>query len=412
MQDRHFATLLLAGALGLGVSARAQDEPAETSTQTLSPEPAAVDPATPDTAREVTLGQPPVADPLSPATTGRPAIDPQETDRPDDARADVPSTRIEVDPRVLGVVPGDPLPPLRREGEFLRDRAGHLLPAGERGYAVFVLDPDPSADDDRPLAMVVAPNRALESLETLVEQRGEAVGLTVSGQVHTYRGVNYLIITAPPTPWLKPPADPDTDTVEDTPPQTDSGENTEPTVTIDDLQPADDLPPDVDDDTPLSPEEELAQLLAQRSAPGSDAENAPGATRQAPSSRGGGEGVSMPDIPRGGVAADPAVLGIAPGQAQAELLSEGAFVVRRTGRLIRSGDGTEAMFVFDADGRAAPQPPMILQACQLLEEMEAIIYTQGAHLPFVISGQVQTYRGANYLLPTIMRQEFDHGNLE
>lgn len=362
------------------------------------------------TPREVTLGQPAPSDPLSPEAQDRDTIDSSQGSDARDGRSDIPTSRIEVDPRVLGVAPGEPLPTLRREGEFIRNRTGHLLPAGERGYAVFILDPDEEAGDDRPIAMVVAPNRALESLEDLVEERGEKVGFTVTGQVHTYRGVNYLLITAPPKPWLEAP--------NETAGEAQPAESQEPAeaseaVEVQQEEPPQDESAADDPDTPLSPEQELEELLRQRGTPGApDSANRPNTGSPANTPGSSPQPMRMPDIPRGGNADNPAVLGIAPEQQQAELVGEGTIMVRRTGRLVRSGDGSHAIFIFDSDGSENPEPPMILQACKLLEEMEAILYNQGGYIPFVITGQVQSYRGANYLLPTIMRQEFDRGNLE
>ncbi len=384
--------LILMTALGLSPCAAAQDAPEAD--------------APADPPREVTLGEPAPSDPLSPDTQDRDTIRPNGGADGRDTRSDIPASRIEVDPRVLGVAPGEPLPTLRREGEFIRNRTGHLLPAGERGYAVFVLDPDEAAGDERPIAMVVAPNRALKSLEDLVEERGEKVGFTVTGQVHTYRGVNYLLITAPPKPWLDVPveeasADAEDPEAQPEPLEDPAGEETQGTESAD------------DPGTPLTPEQELEELLRQRGTPGAN-DPAGRTPREGPANTPGSspQPLRMPDTPRGGSASNPAVVGIAPEQQQAELVGEGTIMVRRTGRLVRSGDGSHAMFIFDADGSENPEPPMIIQACQLLEEMEAILYQQGGHIPFVITGQVQTYRGANYLLPTIMRQEFDRGNLE
>ena len=48
----------------------------------------------------------------------------------------------------------------------------------------------------------------------------------------------------------------------------------------------------------------------------------------------------------------------------------------------------------------------------MLETMERTVREQGDDIPFVVTGQVFIYRGANYLLPTIVKREFDRGNLE
>ncbi|XAM00035.1 hypothetical protein OT109_01345 [Phycisphaeraceae bacterium D3-23] len=380
MQDSIRPSLLILALLGCPLAAPAQ------------PADEAVDEAP---ANVVTLGDPPAGDPLSPDRAVGEPVTPRDADGNPlvDGILGIPATRLEVDPRVLGIAPGQPLPTLRREGEFLRNRTGRLLTADQRGYAVFVLDAD-EALDEVSIALVVAPNRALESMQELVKKRDAAVGFTVSGQVHTYRGVNYLMITAPPRPMLENATAPAED--EDTPAVTEA----EPVVDA----PSEE---DIDETDPLSPEEELEQLLGQRGGGPLGAEGAGDGQ-----GRNGDPDIRLPDVPRGGSAVAPAVLGTAPGQVPAELLEEGVFVVQRTGRIVRSGDGAHALFVFDADGAAAPEPPMILQACKLLEEVEATLYEFGDHLPLVITGQVQTYRGANYLLPSIMRQEFDRGNLE
>ncbi|MEM6553423.1 MAG: hypothetical protein AAF750_15000 [Planctomycetota bacterium] len=116
-------------------------------------------------------------------------------------------------------------------------------------------------------------------------------------------------------------------------------------------------------------------------------------------------------VPAGAVDPDPAVIGVAPGEPRPTLRREGEFVINRAGRLVRSSDQALALFVFEADGAESPEPPMILQACRLLETMEDLVSRHGDSTVFVISGQVHTYRGNNYLLPTRMTPRIDRGNL-
>jgi hypothetical protein len=108
---------------------------------------------------------------------------------------------------------------------------------------------------------------------------------------------------------------------------------------------------------------------------------------------------------------DPAVLGVAPGQDPPSLRREGEFIVNRRGRLIRSSDGGYLLFVFEADTQKTPELPMVVQACQLLETMENTVEKRGDSTVFILTGQVNTYRGANYLLPTMMKIAFDKDNL-
>lgn len=126
--------------------------------------------------------------------------------------------------------------------------------------------------------------------------------------------------------------------------------------------------------------------------------------------------VDMPSIagaPPAEALLDPAVIGTAPGQTPPALRREGEFVINRRGRLVRSPDGEVALFVFDADSKGEGQePPMILQPSRMLEVMETRVREEGDQAAFIVSGQVFTYRGANYLLPSTVRPAIDRGNLD
>ncbi len=352
---------------------------------------------------EVTIGEAGSAqDPLSGRDEGL-AIEPEQATDPlrVQPKQAVPAMRVQVDPRVLGVAPGEPLPPLRREGEALRKRDGRLLASGERGYAVFVLDADPEAGDDKPLAMVVAPCMTLESMERMLEDRGDNLRFTVTGQVHTYRGVNYLLPTSQPKPWLIDAGAEEQLVIE---PTEEAQTPVEPEAPKDEKPAPQDA---TDEEATPSADDVLQQLLEQkRESP------TPEPTGVDDGGPGAGGSSSAPAAPQPRLASDPLLLGLDTDQPLAELKDEGQFIIARTGRLIRSADGSHALFVLDADGPGAPEPPMILQACKLLETMEKTVQQQGEAVPFVITGQVFMYRGANYLLPSIVKREFDRGNLE
>src|SRR5690606_29084895 len=115
MRRSATSPLILFAALGFCPCAASQD-----SADTNAP---------PESPREVTLGQAAPSDPLAPDAQDRDTIDSNRANDPAHPRTDIPATRMQVDPRVLGVAPGDPLPTLRREGEFIRNRTGYLLPA-------------------------------------------------------------------------------------------------------------------------------------------------------------------------------------------------------------------------------------------------------------------------------------------
>ncbi len=118
--------------------------------------------------------------------------------------------------------------------------------------------------------------------------------------------------------------------------------------------------------------------------------------------------VSVPPAP---LEIDPAIIGVAPGEDMPPLRREGEFIVNRRGRLIHAAGGQQ-LFVFEADGKGSPELPMIIQPCRRLEDMERIVSQRGDDVVFILSGQVHTYRGANYLLPTMMKIAFPKGNLE
>ncbi len=109
---------------------------------------------------------------------------------------------------------------------------------------------------------------------------------------------------------------------------------------------------------------------------------------------------------------DQSVIGVAPGLSQPKLRREGDFIVSRRGRLIRSPDGSNVLFVFSADSKHASEPPMIMQKCRRLEDMENYVQKRGDNVIFIVSGQIHTYRGANYLLPTMMKIATDQGNIQ
>lgn len=354
---------------------------------------------------QVTIGQKgSEQDPLSGRDEGL-AIEPQEVInlRRQSAEQNVPGMRIRVDPRVLGVAPGEPLPPLRREGETLRKRDGQLMPTGDRGFAVFILDADPEAGDEQPLGVIMAPCMTLEAMERLLEDRGDSLRFTVTGQVHTYRGVNYLLPTSQPKPWLI-----DSGVLEqlvnapDQAAASSEGALAGPEAEVPEAA----ISPEEEQATPTA-EDVLQQLLDQKR--DSPAAEPVGATQEAVESR-SDRAADQSSLPR--LANDPLLFGLNTDQPLAELKDEGQFIIARTGRMLRSADGSQALFVLNSDGPGAPEAPMILQACKLLETMEKTVDQLGEDVPFVVTGQVYTYRGANYLLPTIVKREFDRGNLQ
>jgi hypothetical protein len=108
---------------------------------------------------------------------------------------------------------------------------------------------------------------------------------------------------------------------------------------------------------------------------------------------------------------DPKVLGIAPGMPKPKLRREGEFVINRQGRLLRSNDGQSMIFAYKSDSKIEPEPPMIVVPCQLLQNMEEMMLERGDQISFSITGQILSYHGTNYILPTMMKPAIDMGNL-
>lgn len=115
---------------------------------------------------------------------------------------------------------------------------------------------------------------------------------------------------------------------------------------------------------------------------------------------------------RGDQLLDGRVLGTAPGAAKPKLRREGEFVPLRRGRIVRAPGSNQVMFVFDADSRQAPEPPMFIMPCQELESIERIVAERGDKIVLNLAGQVFTYRGANYILPGQWNMVADKGNLK
>jgi len=160
--------------------------------------------------------------------------------------------------------------------------------------------------------------------------------------------------------------------------------------------------------TPASPDasdELLGELMQQREQPPEPIEP----TLSRPTQ----EDASNPPISTMDI--DLSVLGQAPplgdGEQVAPLRREGEFVVNRKGRVVRAADANRALFAFDSDGEQMQDAPMILLPCQLLENMEQIIAERGDQTTFILTGQVFTYHGVNFLMPTMMKLAVDKGNL-
>jgi len=333
--------------------------------------------------------------PATAAPTARPAIETIPR------RVGVPAAAVDLDASVIGVLPGAPLPRLRREGEFVIERPGELLDLDQGSLWVFAFDPMPGQPDLRP--MIVQKSQRLASMQDTLDQRKTSdLGFTITGQVHTYRGVNYLLPTAISGARKLPP-----------------GLNTDATDTENgpadaaaaadqfDLNFGGDQSP-ATFDRPGGGAGELADPIDLMEAMLDDRAEAPRRPDTAP--------IDSPINEE----LDEALRGLKPKTEEEEKLRrEGEYLVNRAGRLVRGlsgsvgGEAANVLFAFEADGSdpAAAEAPMLVMPCKLLELMEAQVVERGDQVVFVVSGRVYTHRGANYLLPSTMRLEYDFGNL-
>ncbi len=86
------------------------------------------------------------------------------------------------------------------------------------------------------------------------------------------------------------------------------------------------------------------------------------------------------------------------GSVKQNVLREGSYVVDRVGRLSSDDDKQRMEFVFDSDGKALRDPPIVVLPSLKLMDMEWARETKGPETRFRITGMVTEYRGRNYIL--------------
>lgn len=89
------------------------------------------------------------------------------------------------------------------------------------------------------------------------------------------------------------------------------------------------------------------------------------------------------------------------------ILPEGTTIAERAGKLVRTGDHWEFQFYRD-DVQPGLQGIEVLKSA-FLDQMERL--AQNGATEFVVSGEMTSYRGQNYLLIRKVRRQLDHGNL-
>ena len=271
---------------------------------------------------------------------------------------------------------------LIREGAFLIDRRGIIVPVAGRRWA-FVFDPDETGKSDDP--MFLQPCLRLSEMIRLAESRERTVTFLITGEVFVYRGQNYLLprrfttvayddertdarealrdATRRAGEALAPPESDDPDRPTDTPPGTTPG--TTPTV------------------------DELLREVERATREAEAARNEVGqTTRQRTRDEDTG------------------------------ILAESTLIVSRTGRLVV---GPTGMWEFVTDNGANADPgstrisidaPLTVLPSLNLQRMEQRANRYGDRARFIVSGTVTIFENRNYLLPTMFTIELDRaGNL-
>jgi len=236
-------------------------------------------------------------------------------------------------------------PALLREGSHLFRVPGRAVLHEPSGTWEYVIESDdPESPGHR---LTIMPGTLLDELERMIESAPrQQLLFQVSGSLYVYRGRNFLMMSHP-------------------------------ALLIDHLSPSPPTPP------------------------------APPADRQ-PQNASAADIIRQLDSSVGPVArrpelSEPSPLAANLAAAPAEnLLREGATLLSRRGKIRRTEAGA-FIFVLDADAEGLGDPPLILLPCLLLERIERHVRRAGVEAPALLSGHVYTYRGCNYLLPTVYR---------
>lgn len=272
--------------------------------------------------------------------------------------------------------------PLLREGSWITDVAGTLREDEASGWWIFS---PKGITSDTPHDFLVLPCGTLETMQRAVRMTEQSVIFRISARVYVYQQRNFIVPVSPAkidryvdpaesvegdAPAVNGTGDSGADRSNDqshaTPPSDDAGETDEPDRSARDIirQMQEQTPRSIVIDA-LEPEE-----------------NSSGGTDSSDPSR---------------------------------VTEENTLILSRRGRLHRSVGGVW-VFSFDADARGEADPPMTLMPCMLLERLSEVAGRaddiRGTSPALILSGRVHTYRGRNFLLPTVFHLARDRENLK
>ncbi len=245
---------------------------------------------------------------------------------------------------------------LRPEGTAVVSSEGSIRHEG--GWWLFV---SKSNESDPPIKML--PNAVLEVMVRASDTDGAPVRFVVSGETTVYRDENYLFVRV-------------VRRVVDRHASNDRAQDATPKPTADAAAESADRATLVD----ASAEDVLAAMQ-----------------RQAPS-----EAV-MPQR-------SPVVPMLRGGRSLANLLPDGAPMVRRAGRLLRDGDWWT--FAFESDNIDSPEWPLRMLPGRTLESMLRSDQFDSDGSVLIVSGEITTFNGDNYLLPTLAVKRVAMGNFQ
>jgi len=247
--------------------------------------------------------------------------------------------------------------------------------------------------------MVVLPNQHLAAMERVAERAGtggkasmasgelDRARLAVTGMVTAYRGLNYLLPTAPPL-LVRPENPMETPPAKATPTQAEPAAKPSVESTVDGST----APKPAGEPAPGAAEPSIEEIVTRLDkAVSSVSATAP--LRVSPPSAGG----TAPSLPLE-VGGDTVA-------ANDRLLPPGLLVSRR-GRVVRGPDGA-LLFRIDSGASGAAAAGAVAAAgggmltllpCQNLTSIEQVSERAGEGATYTMSGDVFAYRGRNYLL--------------
>jgi len=235
------------------------------------------------------------------------------------------------------------------EGAFVLSRPGTLVP-GPSGLLIFVPSKETQQPGEGPVLLM--PCKTLEQLET--EWAGQPV--EISGEIFTYHKRNQLLISAyrigaSPTPQSELPA------------------NTSPTE-----------PSSLEDDPAVR---DLLNELNFNATP-SDSNRQSASRETEPTTQ----------LTQRAQVTTTTTTG----------LDEGTLILRRPSRMIRNSTGAWTI-IFDHDNpNSTDAIDLIVEPCTMLMRLERIAMETGDAGQLLVSGRVYTYKGAHYILPTLMQR--------